>query len=253
MNIGKKIIEIRKQRNMTQEDFAKIFHVTRQTVSNWENEKSYPDLQTLVQISNEFDVSLDTMLKEDMLMVKRMDHFKIYKKAFIGLITCILTVGVFAGIYIGVCKMQHNRMYDKVENAGFTKELNEEFIERYQGYYALTENDVDYLVEPKSIGKYELDTGNFVLTARKGDRDITINIDENKNIYLALYPGEIEIDENGNVMNSSKKLTDVQKEHMDNLLNNRKEEILPIINRALELWEILSINKNPFIEGADRK
>lgn len=40
MNIGKKIIEIRKERNMTQEDFANIFHVTRQTVSNWENEKS---------------------------------------------------------------------------------------------------------------------------------------------------------------------------------------------------------------------
>ena len=174
-------------------------------------------------------------------MVKRIDHFKIYKKAFFGLIVCILTVGVLAGIYMGVCNMQHNRMYDKVENAGFTKELNEEFIERYQGYYALTENDVDYLVEPKSIGKYELDTGKFVLSARKGDRDITINIDENKNIYLALYPGEIEIDENGNVMNPSKKLTDVQKEHMDNLLNNRKEEILPIINRALELWD--SINQ----------
>ncbi len=31
MNIGKKIIEIRKERNMTQEDFANIFHVTRQT------------------------------------------------------------------------------------------------------------------------------------------------------------------------------------------------------------------------------
>lgn len=49
MNIGKKIIEIRKERNMAQEDFANIFHVTRQTVSNWENEKSYPDLQTLIR------------------------------------------------------------------------------------------------------------------------------------------------------------------------------------------------------------
>ena len=34
MNIGEKIIEIRKERKMTQEDLAKIFHVTRQTVSN---------------------------------------------------------------------------------------------------------------------------------------------------------------------------------------------------------------------------
>lgn len=241
MNIGTKIIEIRKQKNMTQEDFAKIFHVTRQTVSNWENEKSYPDLQTLVQISNEFNVSLDTMLKENMNMVKKIDNYKIYKKIFIGLIACILAAGVITGIYIGICKAQHNRMYDKVENAGFKKEMTADFIEKYQGYYALTENDIDYLVEPKSIGKYELDTDKFTLTARKGDMDITISIDENRKIYLALYPGEIEIDEKGSVINTSKKLTDVQKEHMNDLLTDRKEEILPIISRALELWD--SINK----------
>ena len=71
--------------------------------------------------------------------------------------------------------------------------------------------------------------------------DITINFDDNRKIFLALYPGEIEIDEKGNVINTSKKLTDKQKEHMDNLLTDRKEEILPIINRALELWD--TINK----------
>lgn len=195
MNIGSKIIEIRKKRNMTQEDFAKIFHVTRQTVSNWENQKSYPDLQTLVQISDEFDVSLDTLLKEDMVMVKKIDSFKIYKKVFIGLTAGVLTVGILGCAYIGICKVQHNNMYKSVERAGFTKEFNENFIEKYQGNYALTEDGVDYLVTPKSIGKYELDTNNFWLTARKGDMDITINIDENRKIFLALYPGEIEIDE----------------------------------------------------------
>ena len=40
------------------------------------------------------------------------------------------------------------------------------------------------------------------LTARKGDMDITINIDENRKIFLALYPGEIEIDEKGNVIST---------------------------------------------------
>ena len=241
MNIGAKIIEIRKKRNMTQEDFAKIFHVTRQTVSNWENQKSYPDLQTLVQISDEFDISLDAMLKEDMSMVKKIDNFKIYKKAFMGLTAGILTIGILGCTYIGISKVQHNNMYNKVESAGFTKELTENFIEKYQGNYALTEDGIDYLVTPKSIGKYELDTDNFWLTARKGDMDITINIDENRKIFLALYPGEIEIDEKGNVIDTSKKLTDKQKEHMDNLLTDRKEEILPIINRALELWD--TINK----------
>ena len=71
--------------------------------------------------------------------------------------------------------------------------------------------------------------------------DITIIIDENRKLYLALYPGEIEIDEKGNAINTSEKLTDVQKEHLDSLLKERKEEIIPIINRALELWD--SINK----------
>lgn len=240
MNIGQKILEIRKQKNMTQEDFAQMFHVTRQTVSNWENQKSYPDLQTLVQISTVFDVSLDTMLKEDMHMVKKIDGNKIYKKILLSFVTCILAVGVAAGIYICICNIQHNRMYDKVEKAGFTKELTEEFIEKYQGCYALTEDGVDYLVEPKYTGKYQLDTDNFVLTARKGDMDISLYIDKNRKIFLALYPGDIEIDETGTVIDTSKKLTAKQKEHLDNLLTNRKEEIMPILIRALEFWD--SIN-----------
>ena len=35
---------------MSQEEFAQRYHVTRQTISNWENEKNYPDLETLVKI-----------------------------------------------------------------------------------------------------------------------------------------------------------------------------------------------------------
>ena len=43
MQLGQMIAKIRKEQGMTQETFAKKFDVTRQTVSNWENEKSYPD------------------------------------------------------------------------------------------------------------------------------------------------------------------------------------------------------------------
>ena len=65
MQLGQTIQKIRKENHLTQEEFAEIFHVTRQTVSNWENEKSYPDLLTLVAISDNFHISLDKMLKED--------------------------------------------------------------------------------------------------------------------------------------------------------------------------------------------
>ena len=51
MQLGQMIAKIRKEQGMTQETFAKKFDVTRQTVSNWENEKSYPDVNSLVLLS----------------------------------------------------------------------------------------------------------------------------------------------------------------------------------------------------------
>ena len=67
-------MSIRRERQLTQEQFGSLFHVTRQTVSNWENGKSYPDLQLLVAISDQFGVSLDTLLKEDTKMVKAIEE-----------------------------------------------------------------------------------------------------------------------------------------------------------------------------------
>ncbi len=102
MQLGKTIVKIRKEYELTQEDFAKKFNVTRQTVSNWENEKSYPDLLTLIKISDEFGYSLDTMLKENPDMTEDMNEnikmakilIKMYEKrivtAIIGAIACLI-------------------------------------------------------------------------------------------------------------------------------------------------------------------
>lgn len=74
MNIGQRIADIRKENNLTQEEFGDIFYVTRQTVSNWETEKNYPDLKILVDISDHFQISLDQLLKEDPDMIERIDR-----------------------------------------------------------------------------------------------------------------------------------------------------------------------------------
>ena len=102
MQLGQAIAQIRKERGLTQEAFAKVFNVTRQTVSNWENEKSYPDLSTVVKISDEFNVSLDVLLKGDFRMVKDIDK-KIKKQPFyIGIIIglVIIVVALFSFIYV---------------------------------------------------------------------------------------------------------------------------------------------------------
>ncbi|MBQ3157151.1 MAG: helix-turn-helix transcriptional regulator [Clostridia bacterium] len=74
MNIGNEIQKIRSAQGLTQEAFGELFHVTRQAVSNWENGKTYPDLQTLVEISSRFDISLDTLLKADAKLVRTIDR-----------------------------------------------------------------------------------------------------------------------------------------------------------------------------------
>lgn len=80
MSIGNQISAIRNEQQLTQEQFGELFHVTRQTVSNWENEKNYPDLQILIAMSNQFDVSLDTLLKGDSKMVKAIDKERVLGK-----------------------------------------------------------------------------------------------------------------------------------------------------------------------------
>ena len=77
MNIGNQILNIRKENQLTQEEFGKLFHVTRQTVSNWEKGKRYPELQILVSISDQFGVSLDTLWKEDLKMVQSIDKERV--------------------------------------------------------------------------------------------------------------------------------------------------------------------------------
>ncbi|MGE9898633.1 helix-turn-helix domain-containing protein [Limosilactobacillus reuteri] len=65
MNFGEQIKQQRKALDMSQEEVAKRLFVTRQTISNWENGKNYPDLSMLVKISDVYQVSIDSLLKED--------------------------------------------------------------------------------------------------------------------------------------------------------------------------------------------
>lgn len=65
MEIGTKLKNARNKSGMTQEAVAEAVGVSRQTVSNWENEKSYPDIISVIKMSDLFSVSLDHLLKEE--------------------------------------------------------------------------------------------------------------------------------------------------------------------------------------------
>ena len=67
-DIGSKIKSARLEKKLTQEQVAELLGVSRQTISNWENEKSYPDIISVIKMSDCYEVSLDYLLKGEQTM-----------------------------------------------------------------------------------------------------------------------------------------------------------------------------------------
>ena len=70
MELGTQIKKHRQALDWSQETLAEKTFVSRQTISNWENDKSYPDIQSLLLLSTLFDVSLDQLVKGDVEIMK---------------------------------------------------------------------------------------------------------------------------------------------------------------------------------------
>ena len=63
MDIGGKIKKSRTDAKITQEQAAQALGISRQTISKWENERSYPDIVSVLKMSDLYSVSLDYLLK----------------------------------------------------------------------------------------------------------------------------------------------------------------------------------------------
>lgn len=70
MEIGQQIIRYRKQQALSQEELAEKVYVSRQSISNWENDKTYPDIHSLLLLSQFFQMSLDQLIKGDIEKMK---------------------------------------------------------------------------------------------------------------------------------------------------------------------------------------
>lgn len=74
MEIGQKLKDARVHSGLTQEVVAEKINVSRQTISNWENEKSYPDIVSVIELSNLYCISLDDLLKGDSKMIEHLEE-----------------------------------------------------------------------------------------------------------------------------------------------------------------------------------
>ena len=101
MEISKCIKDARQNNNISQESLAEQLGVSRQTISSWENGKSYPDLVSIIKMTDIFNISLDKMLKEDKKLVnnmqEKMDTVKSNKSI---VFTILFAIIIFGGIYL---------------------------------------------------------------------------------------------------------------------------------------------------------
>ncbi len=154
IELGKQIKKYRLEAKLSQEELADKVYVSRQTISNWENDKNYPDIKSLVLISDIFHISLDNLIKGDLERMKKeidkQEYAKFQKNSTIftilfiamlilpiplvmlfkwigfALYLCLYGVGIFYAIQIEKYKKKYDIQTYK-EIVAFTegKSLNE--------------------------------------------------------------------------------------------------------------------------------
>ncbi|MGI6721240.1 MAG: helix-turn-helix domain-containing protein [Anaerovoracaceae bacterium] len=150
MSIGTKLQQIRKANDLSQEQFAGRYGVTRQTVSNWENDKHYPDMEILKQISNQFDVSFDTLLKDDEIYMKTIDKER--KKLALWKKLLILFLAIIAGLIISFLTLFHFAFQGTPDEDRITTETNVKMLVNIKG--SSPSNAITRTYDAKTFNSY---------------------------------------------------------------------------------------------------
>ena len=99
MELAKQIKKYRIEYGLSQDELAEKLYVSRQTISNWENEKNYPGIKSILLMSYIFNISVDELVKGDMEDVKElifkedMDNFEKYSTIMtVGMFICVISL-----------------------------------------------------------------------------------------------------------------------------------------------------------------
>lgn len=145
MNLGNKIVNLRKKNNLSQEELAERVGVTRQTISKWELEETTPDINQAKALSKIFNVSLDELTNNDInnILVEKVSN----TEKLAGIIIKILKVmGILLVLYVVVIIFT----FVLYAATGKSQKIDHtEFIE-----LSCTLNNNDYIIEVGSNGYY---------------------------------------------------------------------------------------------------
>ena len=98
MELATHIKEHRARLGMSQEELAEAIFVSRQTISNWETDRTYPDVQSLLLLSNLFDVSVDSLIKRDVEEMKQVLSAEAKRMNKLGMVVLIFGTVMLAWV-----------------------------------------------------------------------------------------------------------------------------------------------------------
>ena len=163
MELGKQIKMYRLENKLSQEELADRIYVSRQTISNWENDKSYPDINSLVLLSEVFKISLDRLIKgdietmKDVIQKEEVDKMNRYGKIYtimlivtvVSAVPLFMWLGLWALIPWGIVWMVSMYFASKIEKI---KKDND--VQTYKEIVAFTEGKrLDDIQKQREIGK----------------------------------------------------------------------------------------------------
>ena len=96
---GEKLKKLRTDNNLTQEALAEKIFVTRTAISKWENNKGYPGIDSLKELSRLFGISIDELISDDDIEHKKLQDNKLSRKNYCCAVACFAAVVVFAVLY----------------------------------------------------------------------------------------------------------------------------------------------------------
>ena len=104
MTLGERIRDERKKRGLSQEELADILNVSRQAITKWETDRGIPDIANLIRISEEFEISLDELIKGDNSVKRKIIYDSSMKRwhllVVVYLLAIVAYIAYFALLYM---------------------------------------------------------------------------------------------------------------------------------------------------------
>ncbi len=99
MTLGERIRDERKKRGLSQEELADILNVSRQAITKWETDRGIPDIANLIRISEEFEISLDELIKGDNSVKRKIIYDSSMKRWHLLVVVYLLAIVAYIAYF----------------------------------------------------------------------------------------------------------------------------------------------------------